>query len=75
LQLAYVDFDGNNLKILSIKDEVEKKVIELETEIKETWHNKLDFLLDGKYLALRQGLIIETQTGETLEFGGKVEIL
>ncbi len=75
LQLAYVDSDENSINILFIEDEVEKDVIEVETEIKEIWHNKLDFLLDGQYLALRQGLIIETQAGEEVEFATEGDII
>ncbi len=33
--------------ILSLEDEVEKEVIEVETEIKENWHNKWLLSIDG----------------------------
>ncbi len=75
LQLAYVDFDENIIKVLSLEDEVEEKVIDVETKIKETWYNELDILFNGKYLALRQGLIIETETGEKVGFGNEGDIL
>jgi len=74
-ELAYVDYDENNINILFIEDEIGKDVIEVETEIKDIWHNKLDFLLDGQYLALRQGLIIDTQTGEKVEFAAEGDII
>ena len=75
MQLAYVDYDENSINILFIEDEIGQDVIEVEPEIKDIWHNKLDFLLDGQYLALRQGLIIDTQTGEKVEFAAEGDII
>jgi len=76
LELAYVDFDENIIKVLSLEDEFEEeKIIDVKTKIKETLYNELEFLFNGKYLALRQGLIIETETGEKVDFNNEAAIL
>jgi len=80
LQLAYVDLDENKIITFSLEDKIEKKIIDVETEIKdimfrERWGNELDYLFNGKYLALRPGLIIETQTGEKVDFGTEKDVL
>ena len=76
-QLAYVDYDENSIKVLCLEKQTEEKEIKIETTIKENldFGNQLEFLLDGNFLALRQGLIIETQTGNKIDFDDKGDIL
>lgn len=79
LNLAYTDFEENKVKILFIKDKeiTKEEVIEVESSIKEVsdFEKGLEFLFDGKYLALPQGLIFETQTGEKVDIAERGDIL
>ena len=76
-QIAYVDYGENSIKVFCLEKQTEEKEVKLETTLKEKldFGNQLEFLLDGNFLALRQGLIIETQTGNKIDFDDEGDIL